>query len=233
MDNTLYVIAAALDCSIQEQQRIANNLANAETAGFKEVLSSMENLPASADESGGQGLPRAAVKTAFSQGALEKTGAIFDLALQGDGFVVVEKNGERRYWRSGSLHVDNNGCLATSQGFLVQGEDGVIQLDPARAHRLQIDAGGRLSVDDQPVGRLRTVRLTESENLVSEEGSYRAPTGAQEQPAACEVMQGYLEKSTVQPLQAMTDMIHNMRYLETMQKITRVIDEGWQNLLSL
>jgi flagellar basal body rod protein FlgG len=233
MDNSLYLIAAALDFSTQEQQRIANNLANTETAGFKEVLSAMENMPASLQENGGQGIPRACQATVFTQGQLEKTGEMLDVALLGDGFVAVEKNGERRYWRSGHLHVDENGYLATSQGFLVQGEDGPLQLDPARVHLLQIGRYGELALGNQVAGHLKLVRFGSPQKLVSEEGSYRNPTAMQEENSTCEVAQGCVEKSTVQAMQAMSDMIANMRYLETMQKITRVLDEGWQNLLSV
>jgi len=117
---------------------IANNLANANTNGFKKSQIEFEDLlytharAAGADAGGGTVVPTGVevgngsrvVSTAkiFTQGQLTQTGQNWDLAINGDGFLQVQQaDGTTAYTRDGSLKVDNLGHLVTSDGLPVQG----------------------------------------------------------------------------------------------------------------
>ena len=115
---------------------VGNNISNVNTTGFKsgavvfqDVLSqSLRGAGAASAELGGTnpaqvglGSRIAAVTTNFSQGALQRTGRATDLAVQGDGFFVVEQAGQVLYTRAGSFSVDALGRLVTQEGALVTG----------------------------------------------------------------------------------------------------------------
>lgn len=115
---------------------VGNNISNVNTTGFKssavvfqDVLSqTLRGAGAAADELGGTnpaqvglGSRVAAVTTNFTQGALQRTGRATDLAIQGDGFFVVQQAGQVLYTRAGSFSVDALGRLVTQEGALVMG----------------------------------------------------------------------------------------------------------------
>jgi flagellar hook protein FlgE len=115
---------------------VGNNISNVNTTGFKssavvfqDVLSqTLRGAGAATTELGGTnpaqvglGSRVAAVTTNFTQGALQRTGRATDLAMQGDGFFVVEQAGQVLYTRAGSFSVDALGRLVTQEGALVTG----------------------------------------------------------------------------------------------------------------
>lgn len=113
-----------------------NNIANANTTGFKssntvfkDTLSQMltASSGATADQGGtnaiqvGLGVQLAATNTNFNQGSAQTTGRATDLMIQGDGFFVVESNGEQLYTRAGAFNFDETGSLVAPNGSRVQG----------------------------------------------------------------------------------------------------------------
>lgn len=115
---------------------VANDIANVSTIGFKssttvfsDVLTqTLQGAGAPASNNAGTnpsqiglGARLAGTIQSFTQGAIQRTGRSTDLAIQGDGFLVVEMNGEQMYTRNGALTRDAAGNLATVDGMLVQG----------------------------------------------------------------------------------------------------------------
>jgi len=108
---------------------IANNLANLNTAGFKDQTLSFASIFNAAQGTSGNGDPiqigdgvQIAGKIAnFTNGNLNTTGIASNMAIQGNGFFVVEGNGQTNYTRSGSFTVNSSGQLCTPQGELVMG----------------------------------------------------------------------------------------------------------------
>ncbi|HEX7097173.1 MAG TPA: flagellar basal-body rod protein FlgF [Acidimicrobiales bacterium] len=146
---------------------VGNNIANVNTTGFKssavvfqDVLSqTLRGAGAATDELGGTnpaqvglGSRVAAVTTNFAQGALQRTGRATDLAIQGDGFFVVEQAGQALYTRAGSFSVDALGRLVTQEGALVMGW----QADPAG----ELDTNAAVQALQIPVGDLIAPVLT-------------------------------------------------------------------------
>ena len=226
MDNALYLLAAAMDTSTREHQRIAHNLANVQTTGFKEILSRLEGMNES-----GVSFPDHQTQTSFRQGILEKTNHRMDIAIKGNGFLVAEGQNGRCYLRSSRLQVDSQGYILTASGHKLIGEDGPIQIDPEKANQLRFDRSGKIWVGDEEVGTLKMVKFANPQKLISQEGVFYNPEKLAEETCQSDIKQGFIEKSSVDPLASMADMISNMRHFGAIQKVSHLMDEGWQSLL--
>ncbi|MCX7635232.1 MAG: flagellar hook-basal body complex protein, partial [Syntrophales bacterium] len=128
MANALWIGTTGLSASNKQLDVIGNNLANANTIGFKSsdaVFSSMLSQSLSGGSGAtqvGQGVGVAAVVTQFAQGSFESTGNATDVAIDGSGyFIVKDKDGLTYYTRAGSFYINANGDLCDMSGYLVQG----------------------------------------------------------------------------------------------------------------
>jgi flagellar basal-body rod protein FlgF len=224
MDNALLVGLSRQVALQRELDVIANNLANINTNGFKgesvqfeEYLSS----PARADS-----FPLADRRVSFvqdrstiadfSQGPLAQTGSPLDVAISGDGFLVVDTPGGERYTRNGALSRSASGDLVTSEGYRVRGANGAIQFDQndsdiliARDGAISVTNGGQIA--DR--GKLRLVRFADPQKLTKEGLSLYSAGGQQPQAvtATTSLQQGMVEKSNVSPVLEMGRMIEVTR----------------------
>jgi flagellar hook protein FlgE len=136
IDRSLGAAASGIETMQTELDTIGNNIANSETVGFKSGTAEFENLlsdvltPAGAagansgsiDPSAvGAGDAVAGIATNFSEGAISQTGVATDVAIAGDGFLMVNSNGQIGYTRDGQLQLDTNGQLTEPNGGLVLG----------------------------------------------------------------------------------------------------------------
>ncbi len=103
---------------------IGDNISNANTIGFKTARAEFEDLVASGQASNriiGSGSQIGSVSTIFTQGTLESTTRQLDLAIAGNGFFILDKNGERFYTRAGNFKLDNEGFIINQTGMYVLG----------------------------------------------------------------------------------------------------------------
>lgn len=219
---------------------ISNNLANVNTAGYKEdrvVTESFRGLLLKVVDTRspirrsrpvgelGSGAEVVRSYSRFSSGALRHTGNPFDVALVGDGFFTIQTDEGERYTRNGSFHLDQNSVLVTDSGYPVLGLNGPIVI---RGNRMDIDSQGRVIVDGRVVDRLYIVDFEDTTGLVKEAGQYfRAADGALE-PVLAEqvtVSQGDLEQSNVNVVKEMVNMINAARSYEVSQKVIQAQDE--------
>ncbi len=232
MNTTLTLVAAAMSHSSGEQQRIAHNLANAQNPGFKAILSNIESLPAKEDIPSSMAIPYTRFFVPFQQGTLEKSNNPMDFALQGEGFFIVEKEETKKYLRSFHASIDSQGYLVNSDGLRLCTEDGYLRIDPEKASLLEISQKGDIFLGIERIGRLKIVALENPESVEGTEGYFLGqPHGQEKEASSCQVYQGYLEKSTVESLDNMSEMIANLRYMEANQKILKTIDQSYQGLL--
>ncbi len=169
---------------------VGNNIANVNTAGFKasqvtfaETISQVIRGAAGATEVRGGtnpiqiglGVKLASIDTVYTQGASQVTGRNTDLAVQGEGFFLLQNGDERFYTRAGAFSFDENGNLASPGGMLVQGwmagPNGINPNDPVTAITLPVgqvidprptsvvDFGGNLSAAAD-VGTVRSSSIT-------------------------------------------------------------------------
>lgn len=228
MDNAMYVGLSRQMTLRRQLDIVANNVANADTAGFK-VESLMFRTEAD-NKAGTRDGPRGvkfvlddAVARDFGQGKLTETGGTFDLAIEGDGFFTVQTAEGERYTRDGRFTMAADGRLTTQAGAAVQGEGGDIVIDPALGP-VSISADGIVSQAGQRLGRISVVRFDDMAGLTKGGDNLYANTsnlGAQAAPDAV-VRQGMLETSNVNPIIQVTKLIEVSRAYES---ITRMMEQ--------
>ncbi len=226
MENAAYVGLSRQMTLRRELDIVANNIANADTTGFKvEQLLLGEELGERARNlyvrPGVSFVMDHGVGRDFGQGPLEQTGRVLDFAVEGEGaFFVVRDGAGEGYTRDGAFTLDPEGRLTTQGGAAVQGDGGDIILDP-QLGQPSVAADGTISQNGQPVGRLSVVRFDTLAVLEKGgDGLYRNASNAA--PVAAndvQVRQGMLEGSNVNPILEITNLIEIQRAYESVTKM--------------
>ncbi|MFN3537435.1 MAG: flagellar basal-body rod protein FlgF [Brevundimonas sp.] len=226
MENAAYVALSRQMTLRRELDIVANNIANADTTGFKvEQLMVRTEIGQRARNHGIR--PSASfvldsgVGRDFGQGALRQTGRPLDFAIEGEGaFFTVETAQGEAYTRDGAFTLDPEGRLTTEAGHPVLGDGGEIILDPALG-AVAVAEDGTISQDGQLVGRLNTVRFALLSVLEKGgDGLYR--NTANEAPIEAndvQIRQGMLEGSNVNTLLEITNLIEISRAYERASKM--------------
>jgi flagellar basal-body rod protein FlgG len=221
--------ASAMLPRIRAQEVIANNLANASTAGFKRDRVFDQSLSRAearlAKTTADWQLPQTVgIATDFSAGALERTENPLHAAIDGDGFFVVSTPVGDRYTRNGVFAVSADGVLTTPEGQRYAGYSGDIRVS---AGDIVISEEGRVSVDGVEAGQLQLVRFTNPAGLMRTSSSLFAATplaGLRDDEVSI-IRQGFIERSNVSTIEEMVDMIATMRIYETDQKAIQIQDD--------
>jgi len=193
MNNSLYIAYAGMSADMRALDVAANNLANASTNGYREERSFVEALESAA----GQSFPRVGGTEPNTQtGPLVATGRNLDVAIEGDGYLVVETAAGRRYTRDGSLSRDQNGLLVTREGMPVLGQGGHITLR-SQDTEFEIDPDGRVLVNAVQSGRLLVVQHDPSTLVRESGGLYRSESTTEVPATESRLRQGFLEQSNV------------------------------------
>ncbi|MCI8372494.1 MAG: flagellar basal-body rod protein FlgF [Lachnospiraceae bacterium] len=231
---------------MQQQNRldvITNNLANADTTGYKkegattaafdEVLAVKIKDGSEAYINRGIGHMSMGAKigetyTDYSQGSFRITDNPYDIALDGDGFFSISFTNKQgvtstKYTRDGSFTLTREGYLVTKDGDFVLGTNGPIQLNTLE--ETKIDELGNIYQNGALVDTLNIVDFTDY-NYLSKYGEnlYDLVEGGTMQAADCRVEQGVLEMSNMNIVSEMVDMIAITRNFESNQKIIQTID---------
>ncbi|WP_319761688.1 flagellar basal-body rod protein FlgF [Maridesulfovibrio sp.] len=243
-------IFSALFGAMSNEHRIdisANNLANVNTTGFKRdncafqdtfvrfahdyvadakpYLRDKDILP----EAKIMARPRLSEEVIdLSQGSFQKTGNPLDLAVRGDGFFKVQKDGDTYLTRNGVFTLSSDGMLVTEQGYPVMANGGEVTLPPRS--NVTVDGEGVIFADGQEVGRLDFVQPADMRDL-KKEGENLFANGGGEIPADGEIVQGYIEKSNVQVVNEMVSMIECQRSFEMYQKMITTTDQLDQKVI--
>lgn len=208
--------AAALSMLERQQSVLANNLANASTRGFKAEQPFSRLLDNA----------RAVTDTTVdaTPGTLADTGNPLDVAMEGDGFFVIQTPGGERFVRTGSFQLDTDRRLVDGRGNPLLGEDGPIALPPGA---VTIDATGLVQVNGRTLQRLRLERVADASRLQHEGGTQFLPDATRTPipPAERLVRQGALEESNVNPMLAMTSMLDLLGKFQAAQKVLTTIDQ--------
>lgn len=218
-NDSIVAAASAIDVAQRRHDLIAENVANAATAGFKRRLGSFKPFDAALARETGRIDPRKDAEVAFdfSPGDLRRTGSDFDLALDGPGFFAIQTGAGLRYTRNGAFSVNGSGELVTHAGALVLGTAGPIRVNFPGSPP-SVAPGGEVLQDGAVLGTLRVVDFPDKSVLAGDGGSFVARPGALEQRAATPVRQGFLEASNVSTVEELVEMIVNMRSLEASHK---------------
>lgn len=257
MFSSLWVAKTGLDAQQTRMDVVSNNLANANTTGFKSSRASFQDLMyQNVRQPGGQtteqtqapsglmlgtGVRVVGSEKLFTQGNLQQTGNSLDLAIEGRGFLqVTMPDGTVAYTRDGSMHLDQNGQIVTASGYAL---DPAIVI-PQNAQSVTIGTDGTVSAKlpgqaaPQQIG---TVQLADfinpaglqpsGDNLYLETASSGAPQiGQPGLNGLGTVAQGSLESSNVNVVEQMVDMIETQRTYEMNSKAISAADSMLQFL---
>jgi flagellar basal-body rod protein FlgG len=240
---------------------IANNLANANTTGYKSRRAQFQDLlyqnMVAPGSSAGQstvvpsglqlGLGTRAVSNeiVFQQGSFSSTSNPLDLVIQGNGFFQIQQaNGNLAYTRNGSFQLNSTGSLVTSDGNLLQPQ---VTIPPA-AQSVNIAADGTVSysltgqTQSQNAGQITLANFQNPAGLNSLGGSLFTPTDASGAaivgtPGGADgvgtIMQGYVEQSNVSVVDEFINMITAQRAYEANSKVVKAADEMYQQVNNL
>jgi flagellar basal-body rod protein FlgF len=227
MENAVLVGLSRQMALHRELDVVANNVANLNTTGFKGDGALFEQylMPVARDngfigaDSRLNFVQDRATWLDLGQGPIQQTGNPLDVALEGNGFLVVQTPRGERYTRNGALQVNNNGELVTSEGFKVVGESGPITFQNSdRDITINNDGSirvreGASATADSSRGKLRLVEFANPQQL-TKDASSTFQAGANQQPTTAtdtRVVQGAVEKSNVQGVLEMTRLIEVSR----------------------
>ncbi|MEM1116220.1 MAG: flagellar hook-basal body protein [Bacteroidota bacterium] len=221
--------AASMGELAQRQDRVANNLANANTVGFRRDRAFAEALDERIDVEGSPVSTRVAGQFAdVTGGAVVETGNPLDLALQGDGFFALQgADGQRRYTRAGAFVLDADGVVRSPQGHALLGADDAPVTLPPAGGEIAITTTGEIRMAGTPVGQVQVVRVAAPEALERLDGATFAADGVAAEalePGEIRVRQGMLESSNVDAVAEMSDLIAHVRLFETQQKSLTTTD---------
>ncbi len=225
MSGDIYASLSGASAAMRQMDVLSQNISNANTTGYKERRVTFR-LEGAGEGALGQATAAATPATPdFRDGGLELDGNENHLALQGEGFFVIQAGENELLSRSGAFHRDSDGRLVNAQGHQVMGEGGVIEI-PVEENFKVTQEGVVIGSRSGEISKLRIVESTGVEPLGG--GLWRS-TGTL-LPSDANVVQGALERSNVDPLRAMVELIEASRYFEAYQNAMRTSDEMDSNL---
>lgn len=238
----LYTAAMGMNVQAQRLEIISNDLANTDTAGYKKDVAVVASFKeeyikrlndtqnfVSNDKTIGKityGAKVDEVYTDFTQGSVIATNLETDLAIQGDGFFVVQTPNGLAYTRDGNFTVNQNGDLVTKEGYNVMGQEGAINLGESYmglAGKLSVQNNGEVYVDSEYIDTLDLASFEDNKALTKMKDNLFTGAGARQEFTGS-VIQSYLETANVNPVSAMVDMITVARAYETNQKMIQTQD---------
>lgn len=256
-----YTAASGMIAQQRQQEALSNNIANANTPGYKADQAALRAFPEMLlQQMGSKNVPTinglnlptqhpiGSLNTGvyvqenvpnFIQGDIRETGMTTDLALvngvlpdeTGSLFFTVQNEaGEARYTRNGNFTVDGQGFLVTNDGYYVLDQAGnAIQTD---GMEFTVTSDGTLQTNGQniPLG----IAYTANANELAKEGNGLFSGEAGDVPAGTTftLQQGFLERSNVDSLQSMTQMMESYRMFETNQRVLKAYDESMGKAVS-
>lgn len=250
MMRSLFTAATGMSAEQTNLDVISHNLANVNTTGFKKSRAEFQDLlyqthryPGT-ETAGGQQVPVGiqvgmgtrpiAVHKEFSQGDYVKTDGRFDMAIEGEGFFRVLRNGEEYFTRNGAFKLNSDGIIVDADGNTLDPEFTV----PEDATIVTIDSGGVINATDDAgnilaEGQIQLIRFVNPSGLYATGKNLYLPTEASGDPVEGDpgvdgygtIAQGYLEMSNVDVVTEMVSMIVAQRAYEINSKAIQTSDE--------
>lgn len=258
MIRALYSAGSGMTAQQMNVDNIANNLANANTAGFKMRRTQFQDLlyqnvvePGTAAGAQttvaaglqlGLGAKPAANEVIFTQGDFQETDNPLDLVIQGAGFFQIHQaNGQLAYTRSGAFQLDKNGNIVTQNGDMLEPQVTI----PPQAQAITIATDGTVSYTlpgqtaAQTAGQIQLANFANPGGLNSIGQNLFLPTDASGDPTVGApggqegvgtLQQGYLESSNVSVVEEFINLIVSQRAYEANSKVVKAADEMYQQV---
>lgn len=229
MDNTLYIALSRQTALMRQLDVVSNNVANANTTGFRSQRSLFEAYVVDANKRMGSDklayTQDIATAADLSPGPLVQTSRAFDVAILGKGMFAVQAPGGVLYTRAGNFQVDGNGFLTTAQGYPVLGQGGQQIVFDNLDGEIVIGESGSISIGGQEVAQLEVLGF-DDEQVLQKVGNALfksdVPGAAIEESR---IVQGSLEGSNVNSVAEMTNMIEVSRNISSITNIISAVDD--------
>lgn len=229
MDPIHSIAASGLRSRLESLELLSNNLANTNTAGYKQdsefyglYRSQVVEQDAASADPATPSMPYIQRPwTDFAQGTIARTGNSGDLALSGPGFFSVQAPGGVLYTRNGHFNVAGDGQLKTAEGYPVLNENGdALRVAPGR--EFTVDAEGTVRQGTNTVGKIRLVTFKNTAAMEKRGYSYFSTQDSPETAANCTVSQGSTEDSNVPVAQSAIRLVGLTRQFEMLNRAVTV-----------
>ncbi|OUS29792.1 hypothetical protein A9Q99_08155 [Gammaproteobacteria bacterium 45_16_T64] len=231
MSDIMAIVNQAMNADAERLRSIGQNLANVNTESYKRevVTQQFDRMMVEKNESrvglystGSDSALHPKVMRDLSQGVLKQTNNLMDIALNGQGFLQVEKSGDTYFTRKGHLAVDENGVLSLTTGEKILGIGGNIYLDGTN---VEIDTEGSLIQSGVDIGQLAVVHFENADELdYVGEGLFKQRDAQISVSGNTRVKQGFIEVSNVDSLTEMTALIEATRHFEASSQVLKGYD---------
>lgn len=218
---------------MSRQAAVAHNLANVTTQGYRSEEHRLRAVQVQTHNGNPTALPTrafavdASTHTDFSEGPMNYTGGLYDVAVRGKGWIALAMpDGTEAYTRNGSFAISENGVLQTMTGIPVAGDGGAITIPPDS--RVTIGEDGTISVVPESgaqntvnaVGRIKLVNPPQADLVRGPDGYFRVGAGdSAAQDDTVKLAPGYVENSNVNPVEQMVSMISLARQFEMQMRM--------------
>jgi len=227
----IYTSGSGMLPRVLKQEVFANNMANVNTVGYKKDNVFLHQLENAKQKAGlvtdlDWEIPMVDdVYIDFGQGQLRQTNQPLDIALEGEGFFVVDTPDGERYSRNGAFSLTAEGTLIDGNSNSVMSDAGPITI---AGDEISFSNDGGVFVDGAEAGRIRVVNFEQPYNLRKVNDGYFMPEDESVLPEAAtdfSIRQGYVEASNVNIIQNMVDMLVSFRAYQSGQKAIQAQDE--------
>jgi len=225
MSRDIYSSLSGATAAQYQMDLIAQNVANANTNGYKELRVAFEQEGSGFGPLGQVMTGEAETSPDMRNGSIRIDKDPNHLALQGEGFFVVGANGRELLTRAGAFERNDEGYLLTTDGHVLLGEGGPIEIPIEEEFRVAND-GRVFASESGEIGKIRIVDVDD----VTPIGSALWRPDAPMRESEAQVIQGALEGSNVNPLRAMVELVEASRMFEAYQKAMQASDELDQKL---
>lgn len=233
MENAGYTTLTRQIGLLREMQVVANNIANMATTGFRaEGVIFAEHVRALENDTDSLSMATAAGRRISpQQGALEQTGSPFHMAIEGEGFFLVQTPEGEALTRAGNFVRTAFGELATPDGHLLLDSGGAPVFVPPDARSITLARDGTLSADGQPLTQIGLWRPIDPTELTRQSGTLFSTESGIEPLENGVLVQGSVEQSNVDPIAQIARMIEVQRAYEAGQSFLDAENERVRDFL--
>jgi flagellar basal-body rod protein FlgF len=241
MDRMIYTAMTGAKHVFMQQAGVANNLANANTIGFRAQMHRFQAVPVLSEAMPTRAfVVDSSIQEIFDEGPILRTDNPLDVALDGPGWFAVQTPDGEAYTRAGALEINLNGVLQTKSGHILEGDGGPITIPPDNYVTIGVD--GTVSVIQNTgnpnvvnvVGRLKLVNPPEANLVRGDDGMFRLKGGGiAPMDETIRVSSGNLEGSNVNPAETMVQLISLSRQFELQTKLIQNADQNAQSATKL
>lgn len=241
MSEAIGMIRGSMHADAEALRTIGQNIANAEVTAYRRQIplstGGFEQLVDSINRGGGESAMNSATALQRSvaidsqPGTLKATGEPLDLAIEGEGFFVLQSAAGTVLTRRGDFHVSADGVLSAASGEPVLGKNGPIQIGIGVP---TIDIDGTIRVNDDVIDELRIAQVEGAGDLqYLGNGQYLSASAAiQDAESYPVVRKGFLETSNVTPVNEMVQMMETLRHFEASQRLIHGHDQMLEKAIS-